>query len=93
MAKRYRRRKVRWRSHRQLRQILFAFGLAGATLGVLLCLVFSYGQQFHLVGIGAVYLAASGLLLGIRGVLGHLDELHRHRRENTRSRVPIREIS
>ena len=80
-SRRYRKRRVKWRSHRQVRQVLLAFGVVGAVLGLLLLAYFGIlRRQLRLAALGGVYLAGACLLMGVRGVLGHLDELRRHSR-------------
>lgn len=74
-----RNRRVSWRSHRHLRQVLFAFSTAGLGLGIIL-LGFSFVRHIGVMvwlGLGYIFLAI--FLMGVRGILGHLDDL-RHRR-------------
>ncbi len=78
--KQRRKRRVKGRSYRQVRQVLLAFGVAGAVLGLVLLAYFGYRRHFPLAAVGGIYLLVACLLLGIRGVLGHLDELRRHNR-------------
>jgi fatty acid desaturase len=79
-------RRVAWRSHRRARQVLFAFGLAGLGLGCLLLLLYGYFGQGILLWLGLVYIMVACLLLGVRRILGHLDDLRRWRQQNAEGR-------
>lgn len=79
-------RRVAWRSHRRVRQVLFAFGLAGLGLGCLLLLLYGYLGRSILLWLGLVYSLAAGLLLGVRRILGHLDDLRRWRQQHAEGR-------
>lgn len=74
-------KRKKWRSHRKLCQILFAFGMAGLFLGVGLVGYFFVKGPRRMMLVGLVYVSAAGVLLAIRGVLQHLDEFHRRRRQ------------
>ena len=75
-----RNRRVSWRSHRRLRQVLFAFGSAGGALGILLLLFFSYRRQPILLWLGLVYVMLACMLFGVRSILAHLDDVRRCKR-------------
>jgi len=83
--RRRKRRKVTIRSYRKARQLLLVFGTAGMALGAGLVAVFILKNNMLLVRVGIIYMLVAGLLLGIRGVLAHLDELNKHRRAALRS--------
>ena len=69
------------RSYRKVRVFLWAFGTAGLALGLGLMAWFGLHRHWHLAGVGLVYLLVALILFGIRGVLGHLDEERRRRRD------------
>jgi len=60
--------------------MLLVFGTAGMALGGGLVIVFLQRSNMLLVRVGVIYMLTAGLLLGIRGVLTHLDEQNKHRR-------------
>lgn len=74
-------RKKRMRSYRKIMQFLWAFGLAGLALGVIL--IGWSGLQCHwkMVLLGIIYALTSIILLGVRGILSHIDH-DRKRRHN-----------
>ena len=74
------------RSFRQTRQLLLVVGTTGLTLGTGLAVFFLLRRNMMLVRVGIVYILLSAMLLGIRGVLGHLDELNKRRRTTHRAR-------
>jgi len=73
-------RRVSWRSHRRLRQVLLAFGSAGFALGIILLFLYGYARQGILLWLGGVYVLLACMLFGVRSILGHLDDLRRRRR-------------
>jgi len=75
-----RNRRVSWRSHRRVRQVLLAFATAGGALGVLLLILFVHCRQPVLLVLGLVYVMLAGMLFAIRAILEHLDDLHRRQR-------------
>lgn len=82
-------RKIKMRSYRKTRQLLFVFGTAGLALGGGLVAFFMLKRNILLVNIGLIYILTAMLLLGIRGVLGYLDDINKRRRcEATARRTP-----
>lgn len=73
-------RRVSWRSHRKVRHILFAFGLASGSLGLVLIAGYVYRRQGVMLWLGGLYVLTSLFLFGLRGILGHLDDMNRVRR-------------
>ena len=73
-------RKVKMRSYRKPRQMLFVFGTALLALGIGLVGVFTLHRNRQLVWIGTAYLLVALLLLGLRGILAYLDEENKRRR-------------
>lgn len=81
------RRKARiWRSHRRLREVLFAFAAAGAVLGLGLLAIFFYQRHAVMLWLGFLYVMFSGFLFGVCRVMKHLDDLHRRKNFGTRKR-------
>lgn len=74
------------RSYRLARQMLLVVGVTALTLGVGLVVFFLVKKNMMLVRVGVVYILTSMILLSIRGVLTHLDELNKRRRTTARSR-------
>jgi hypothetical protein len=77
-------RKVRrkyQRSYRKTKLFLWAFGSAGLALGLALIAVFGWQRNWHLAGVGVVYVLVAAILLGVRGVLVHVDDERKRRRE------------
>lgn len=74
------------RSHRQLRQTLLAFGIAGLTLGLGLMIFYGLKRDVKLASVGLIYVLVALSLLGIRGVLNHIAEVNRHRRFKSQTR-------
>ncbi len=81
-----RRKRLVWRSYRQLRQVLFAFASAGAVLGAGLLLLYVYRRQSVLLWLGAVYLMLAGTLAGICRILAYWDDLRRRKRYHVSER-------
>jgi hypothetical protein len=74
------------RSYRKTKLFLWAFGSAGLALGLALIAVFGWKRNWHLAGVGVVYVLVAAILLGVRGVLVHVDDERKRRREfQTRS--------
>jgi hypothetical protein len=71
-------RKKKLRSYRKLMLFLWAFGVAGVSLGVWL-IGWGIMADSGLGKLGVVYLLVAFILLGIRGVLGHLDDARRRK--------------
>ncbi len=74
-------RKKRMRSYRKAKLFLWAFAMAGLTLGLGLVGWFGLKGNWHLARVGAVYVLVSGVLFGIRGVLAHHDADRKRSRE------------
>ncbi len=74
MAKSHRYKRSKTRSYRQVRQTLLVFGTTGLILGIGLIAVFTVRQNLRLVIVGAIYVLAASLLMGLRGVFTYLDE-------------------
>ncbi len=85
-----RRRAVKMRSHRTARQMLMVFGTSGLLLGISLVGYCTLRRNGFLIRVGGVYILVSTLLLGIRGVLAHVDEV-RHRQQGMTSRNGVQE--
>ena len=69
------------RSYRKAKLFLWAFGSAGLALGLALIAVFGWRRNWHLAGVGVVYVLVAAILLGVRGVLVHVDDERKRRRE------------
>ncbi len=74
-------RTKRVRSYRKARVFLWAFGTAGLALGLGLMAWFGLHRNWHLASVGLLYSLVALILFGIRGVLGHLDDERRRRRD------------
>jgi membrane protein implicated in regulation of membrane protease activity len=74
-------RKKRMRSYRKAKLFLWAFGSAGLALGLGLFAWFGLQRNWQLAGVGFAYILVSLILFGIRGVLVHLDDDRKRRRE------------
>ena len=62
-------------------QFLWAFGMAGLGLGIILVLWFGAHGRFKLAGFGAIYILVAVILLAVRNILAYLDiERKRKRR-------------
>lgn len=73
-------RRKRMRSYRKAKLFLWAFGVAGLVLGLVLIAVFVVLHHWRLAQLGIVYILIAGILLGVRGVLSYYDsERKRHR--------------
>ncbi len=70
------------RSYRKAALFLWAFGAAGLALGLVLIAVFGWKQDWPLAGLGVVYVLVAGILLGVRGVLVHVDDDRKRQRES-----------
>ncbi|MFU8779501.1 MAG: hypothetical protein ACNA71_00580 [Kiritimatiellia bacterium] len=73
------RRRVAWRSHRRMCQVLFAFASAAIGLGVILLALYVHQRQIVMLGLGLFYLMLAAFLFGVRAILLHIDQL-RHRK-------------
>lgn len=73
-------RRITWRSYRRLNTVLFAFAAVGFAMGILLLGAYAHRRQGVLLWLGATYVILAAMLFGIRGILEHLDDLHRRRR-------------
>ena len=67
------------RSYRKVMHFLWAFGIAGLTLGIGLIGYFGMQRRWNIVLLGVVYALTAAILLGIRGILSNLD--HKRKRQ------------
>jgi len=80
--KKKRTKKKRMRSYRKLKQFLWAFGMAGLGLGVLMLGWFGIHGRWDLAAWGLVYILVSIILLSLRNIIAALD-----RKRKTRHRM------
>lgn len=73
-------RKKRMRSYREVMHFLWAFGIAGLTLGIGLIGYFGLQHRWNIALLGLVYTLTASILLGIRGILSNLDQKRKQRR-------------
>ncbi len=73
-------RKKRMRSYRKIMHFLWAFGIAGLALGIILMGWFGLQRRWNIVMLGLVYTLTAIILLGIRGILSHIDHGRKRKR-------------
>ena len=66
-------RKKRMRSYRKIMHFLWAFGITGLVLGIGIITWFGLKRHEAIMMLGVLYTLCSIILLGIRGILSHMD--------------------